>query len=92
MDSKSEWALTEFPQPSIELRLLDHSTSASENGSRRAGDHGRGGAQQAGSARTVSSTRIAYQGERLAGVLVVKFDAGSGEPWRTFCVNGALAL
>lgn len=91
MDPKSEWALGEFRDAAIELRLLEHrntgGAAAAKGGS--AGDI-RGSPQQQGPEGSVSAAapggrrrllpiRSAYQGERLAGLLVVKIEAGAGE-------------
>lgn len=93
MDPKSEWALGEFRDAPIELRLLEHkNTGAAAAAAVAEGAVGEGSPQQrrpvgtdaasaaaGGGRRRVLPTRSAYQGERLAGVLVVKFDAGAGE-------------
>lgn len=83
MDPRSEWALGEFRETPIELRLLDHRGASKAN---PAEGEREGGGNRAQAASTASrgvvggaARRIAYQGERLSGLLVVKFDAGSGE-------------
>lgn len=91
MDLKSEWALGEFRDPPIEWRLLDNSSSNGAAGGRGSGQTSSGSPQlpagdvgkaaspsggAVGGRRRVLSTRSAYQGERLAGLLVVKFEAG----------------
>lgn len=88
MDPKSEWALGEFRDAAIELRLLERK-SASSGAKRGEGGGGGGdtGSQEqassissaAGGRRRAVSIRSAYQGERLAGLLVVKIEAGAGE-------------
>ena len=87
MDPRSEWALGEFRDAPIELRLLDRGgagtvekyfSGAGEGGAEEDG-RSQGGTTAGG--RVVSSSRrVAYQGECLAGVLVVKFDGENGEP------------
>ncbi|CAM9220960.1 unnamed protein product [Ascophyllum nodosum] len=84
MDPRSVWALGEFREAPIELRLLDSGDDASVQ------DSGR----HTGPLVTNKATparRIVYQGERLVGLLVVGFDAGAGEAgdarlhrWRKF--------
>ena len=98
MDPKSEWALGEFRDAPIELRLLEHSNSSSgaavPQAPGAAGDSsppqyrtaGTDAAAAGGGRRRVLSIRSAYQGERLAGLLVVKFDAGAGESSRVLFV------
>lgn len=90
MDPKSEWALGEFRDPPIELRILEHRVAGG------AGGGGAGGSPQqqqalpegsvatttaaaaaAGGRRRLLPIRTAYQGERLTGLLVVKFDVAS---------------
>lgn len=85
MDPKSEWALGEFRDAPIELRLLDRGKagaiakgfSGTEEGGAEEDGRSQGGA--AGARVALSSSRVAYQGECLSGVLVVKFDGESGE-------------
>ncbi|CAM9629920.1 unnamed protein product [Ectocarpus sp. 12 AP-2014] len=114
MDPKSEWALGEFRDPPIELRILEHRVAggggAAAAAAARVGVAGGGGAsgspqqQQAlpegsvattaaaaaGGRRRVLPVRTAYQGERLTGLLVVKFDVASADGedrrnrWRQF--------
>lgn len=88
MDRKSEWALGEFRDPPIELRLLDNSGAAAEAGKgggntsstgtsqQQPGEVGKDVSTAVGGRRRVLSTRSTYQGERLAGLLVVKFEPG----------------
>ncbi|CAM9426867.1 unnamed protein product [Pylaiella littoralis] len=98
MDPKSEWALGEFRDAAIELRLLERK-SASSGAKRGQGGGGGGdtGSQEqassicsaAGGRRRAVSIRSAHQGERLAGLLVVKIEAGAGggeqrSRWRQF--------
>ncbi len=80
MDPKSEWALGEFRDAPIELRLLEHG-SIGAGGVPQQEEHRPSGGDAAapGGRRRVLSVRSAYQGERVAGLLVVKFDAGAGE-------------
>ena len=90
MDPKSEWALGEFRDAPIELRLLEHTgTNAGgipQQEQRREGsDSAAAAAAAGGGRRRALSIRSAYQGERLAGLLVVKFDAGVGEQ-QTFLI------
>ncbi|CAM9498807.1 unnamed protein product [Ectocarpus sp. 4 AP-2014] len=113
MDPKSEWALGEFRDPPIELRILEHrvpgggaAAAAARGGAGGGGGGGSPQQQQAlpeGSVATTTTAaaaasgrqralpvRTAYQGERLTGLLVVKFDVAStdGEDrrsrWRQF--------
>ncbi|CAM9587883.1 unnamed protein product [Ectocarpus sp. 6 AP-2014] len=118
MDPKSEWALGEFRDPPIELRILEHrvagggaaaaAAAAARGGAGGAGGGGAGGSPQqqqalpegsvatttaaaaAGGRRRVLPVRTAYQGERLTGLLVVKFDVASADcedrrsRWRQF--------
>lgn len=86
MDPRSEWALGEFRDAPIELRLLDRGGAGVA--AKGFGGAGEGGAEEdgrsqggtaAGGRVVSSSTRVAYQGECLAGVLVVKFDGENGE-------------
>lgn len=88
MDPRSEWALGEFRDAPIELRLLDRGGAGMA--AKGFGGAGEGGAEEdgrsqggaaAGGRVVSSSTRVAYQGECLAGVLVVKFDGENGEPF-----------
>ena len=72
MDPRSVWALGEFREAPIELRLLDSGDDASVQDS--GGHTGPLVTNKATPAR-----RIVYQGERLVGLLVVGFDAGAGE-------------
>lgn len=78
MDPKSEWALGEFRDAPIELRLLDRGKAgAVAKGFSGAEEDGRSQGGAAG--RALSSSRVSYQGECLSGVLVVKFDGENGE-------------
>lgn len=105
MDLKSAWALGEFRDAPLELRLLEHSRNTGpaavahggaarddsgiphpqqQQHSRPMGTDAYAAAAAAGGRRRSLSIRSAYQGERLSGLLVVKFDAGDGE--RLICV------
>ncbi|CAM9490665.1 unnamed protein product [Ectocarpus sp. 12 AP-2014] len=105
MDPKSEWALGEFRDPPIELRILEHRVAGGGvAAAAAAGGGGAGGSPQqqqalpgttaaaaaAGGRRRVLPVRTAYQGERLTGLLVVKFDVASADAedrrsrWRQF--------
>lgn len=85
MDPKSEWALGEFRDAPIELRLLDRGKAGTVakgfGGAEEAGADQDGRSQGVtGGGRVASSARrVAYQGECLSGVLVVKFDGENGE-------------
>lgn len=79
MDPRSEWALGEFRDAPIELRLLEHRSNSAGGVPRQEQRPAAGDAAAPGGRRRVLSIRSAYQGERLAGLLVVKFDAGAGE-------------
>ncbi|CAM9761193.1 unnamed protein product [Scytosiphon promiscuus] len=93
MDRKSEWALGEFRDPPIELRLLGNRNASEAAAGKGAGNTSSVGSPQPGDVckdassssssgapvggrRRVLQTRSAYQGERIAGLLVVKFEAG----------------
>lgn len=99
MDPKSEWALGEFRDAPIELRLLEHSNTsgaaavphqapgAPGDGSPPQHRTAAGAADAAaavGGRRRMLPIRSTYQGERSAGLLVVKFDAGAGESTAVF--------
>jgi len=79
MDPRSEWALGEFRDAPIELRLLEHRINSGGGEPQQEQRAEGGGAAASGGRRRVLSIRSAYQGERLAGILVVKFDAAAGE-------------
>ena len=88
MDPKSEWALGEFRDTPIELRLLDRGGAGTVG--KGFDDAGEGGTEEDGRSQSgttaagrvaSSSRRVAYQGECLAGLLVVKFDGENGEPF-----------
>lgn len=81
MDPKSAWALGDFKEAQLELLLVGNSRPGSNSG--------RGGIRRGLVTDTPGrdsgiagvESHIAYQGESLAGHLVVRFDsnAGSGE-------------
>lgn len=88
MDPRSDWALGEFREARIELLLLEHDGAMSGNlvksgaAAPASVDHAGSSAYRPRSGvASSSSRRIAYQGERLAGLLVVKFDAESPGEW-----------
>lgn len=60
VDPKSAWALSEFREAKITLGLLDQAKQA--------------GRQALGTGVRMDSVHVAYQGECLAGRLVVKLD------------------
>lgn len=96
MDPKSEWALGEFRDALIELRILEQTRTTSAvtqaPGAGAAGDSSPpqqrpaagsdAAATAVGGRRRSLTIRSAYQGEHLTGLLVVKFDAGAGEKTR----------
>lgn len=83
LDPKSAWALGEFRESHIELLLVDDKDGF---GGRYDGGittvHGnRGRGQEEG----VAAAYVAYQGERLRGRLVVKFDNDDDTPGANVC-------
>lgn len=90
MDPKSEWALGDFREAALELRILD-AGSVSSSGTHQDGNNTvrpepvAEETSEAGRRETTAAAEggehLAYQGERLSGLLVVKLDPGSGEPY-----------
>lgn len=75
MDPRSTWALGEFRDAPLELRIFDNS----RNPSLEEDFVGQFGSQSKHTKKATLARRIAYQGERLAGLLVVSFEDCSGE-------------
>lgn len=75
VDPKSAWALGEFRESLIELRLIDQHHQRLV----RARGIDEDGAGEEGGIREEEASLIAYQGENLAGRLVVKLE-DAGEP------------
>lgn len=71
----SIWALGEFRDAPMELRILDDS----RNPSLEEDVVGQFGSQSKSAKKATLTRRIAYQGERLAGLLVVSVEDCSGE-------------